>query len=94
MSQEQKRARVTVSGTVQGVYFRASCRDEARRVGATGWVRNLPSGVVEALFEGDVFAVAKMIAWMENGPSAATVTHRKVEWEAPKGEFVGFNVTY
>lgn len=48
------RARIVVRGVVQGVFFRASMREEARRLGLSGWVRNLPDGEsVEAVVEGE-----------------------------------------
>jgi len=49
---DRTRAHVHVSGTVQGVYYRASTRDAARERGVDGWVRNLEDGRVEAVFEG------------------------------------------
>ncbi|MBI5367263.1 MAG: acylphosphatase, partial [Planctomycetes bacterium] len=49
---EIARAHVLVAGRVQGVCFRACTREEARRLGVAGWVRNLPDGRVEAVFEG------------------------------------------
>ena len=54
------RAHVTISGWVQGVLFRSSTRDQARRLGVTGWVRNLYDGTVEGLFEGDEAAVSRL----------------------------------
>ncbi len=47
------RRRVLISGMVQGVFFRAYTRDVATSAGVTGWVRNLPDGRVEAVFEGE-----------------------------------------
>jgi acylphosphatase len=64
------RVRVVVSGRVQGVFFRASCSDEARRRGVGGWVRNLPDGRVEAAFEGEEPQVAAMVDWCRHGPGA------------------------
>ena len=52
-SREQLRAHVVVHGLVQGVWFRASTKDEADRLGVSGWVRNLSDGSVEAVFEGE-----------------------------------------
>ena len=46
-----RRARVKVSGNVQGVFFRTSCADQARALDLSGWVRNVPGGAVEAEFE-------------------------------------------
>jgi acylphosphatase len=65
--------RVVVEGRVQGVFFRDSCRTEALRVGATGWVRNRPDGSVEAEFEGEPAAVAAMVRWCRAGPPRAEV---------------------
>jgi acylphosphatase len=80
------RARVVISGRVQGVYFRASTEDEARSHGLTGWVRNTRAGEVEAVFEGERTAVEAMIAWCHRGPPAARVTNVTVTWEEPRGE--------
>jgi len=55
------RARVLVSGRVQGVGFRWAVEDEARIRGVTGWVRNLPDGRLEAVFEGDEESVQRMV---------------------------------
>ncbi len=80
------RARVVISGKVQGVFFRASAEDEARSRGLAGWVRNRPDGQVEAVFEGEQAAVEAMIAWCRRGPPAARVTGVTVTWEEPRGE--------
>ncbi|MFJ1756451.1 acylphosphatase [Kitasatospora sp. NPDC088134] len=86
------RRRVLVSGTVQGVFFRDSCRREAADAGVAGWVRNLPDGRVEAVFEGDPAAVDRMLAWVRHGPSRAVVTGVEVTEEPPEGLLV-FAVT-
>jgi len=65
--------RAVVRGQVQGVYFRASCEEEAKRLGVTGWVRNRPDGAVEMHVQGDREAVRDLIAWCEQGPEAARV---------------------
>jgi len=87
------RARVVISGKVQGVYFRGTAEDEARSRGLTGWVRNTPDGQVEAAFEGEQAAVEAMIAWCHRGPPAARVTGVTVTWEEPRGER-GFSVRF
>ncbi|GAA3287997.1 MULTISPECIES: acylphosphatase [Dactylosporangium] len=68
------RTRVVISGRVQGVYFRDTCRRVAREHGVAGWVRNLPDGRVEAVFEGTAEAVAAMVTWSGEGPPEAAVT--------------------
>lgn len=63
-----------ISGRVQGVYYRESTRQEAQRLGVTGWVRNLVDGRVECHLEGSVEALAHMERWLWQGPAAAQVT--------------------
>jgi len=64
---------IRVSGQVQGVGFRYALRDEARRLGLSGWVRNCADGTVEALVQGDDAAVAALVAWARRGPRLARV---------------------
>jgi len=64
---------IRVSGRVQGVGFRYALRDEARRLGLCGWVRNCADGTVEALLQGDAEAVAALVAWARRGPPLARV---------------------
>jgi acylphosphatase len=88
---ERTRAHVFVSGSVQGVYFRATTRDRAREVGVDGWVRNLDDGRVEAVFEGPRADVETMVAFCHEGSSAARVDDVAVEYGDPEGER-GFEV--
>jgi len=80
------RRHVVVRGDVQGVFFRASCEQEARRLGVAGWVSNRPDGAVEASFEGDDEAVDAMIEWARRGPPRATVDAIDVTDEEPQGD--------
>lgn len=82
---------MTVEGLVQGVGFRETCRREAERAGVAGWVRNLPDGRVEAVFEGPGPAVEAMAGWCRQGPPWAEVKGMEVEHEDPRGE-TGFRV--
>ncbi len=91
---EKARARLRIHGRVQGVFFRASTRDQARRLQVVGWVRNMVSGDVEALAEGDRAAVERLIQWCHQGPSSARVTRVEVEWEPFKDEFDDFSIAY
>ena len=86
------RYRVLVSGRVQGVYFRDACRRRALEHGVSGWVRNLPDGRVEAVFEGPDAAVEAMVDWCRKGPAHARVDAVEVEREAPSGD-AGFHVS-
>jgi len=88
------RASVVISGMVQGVFFRASARDEARRLGLTGWVRNRHDGKVEAVAEGARDRVEAFVSWCRKGPPSARVRDVTVEWSEPSGEFKEFRVSY
>lgn len=85
-----KRARIYVSGTVQGVFYRANAQIEAQRLKVTGYVRNLLDGRVEAVIEGEDICVNKMIEWCEVGPKYARVDNVEVVNEQYKGEFKDF----
>ena len=91
---EPARVHVVIEGRVQGVFFRASTRDEARARGLKGWVRNLPDGRVEALFEGDRQIVESMVAWCRKGPPYADVDNVEINWETYRGDLADFRVVY
>ena len=59
---ERTRAHALVSGTVRGVYFRATTRDTAHEHGVDGWVRTLGDGRVETVFGGQSEAVKRLVA--------------------------------
>ncbi len=88
------RAHVLISGRVQGVFFRSETRREAKKHSVKGWVRNLPDGRVEAVFEGDEEAVKKLIEFCKHGPPYAKVTNVEVIWENYAGEFSDFEIRY
>ncbi len=79
------RKRVLVAGRVQGVFFRDTCRRVATAHGVTGWVRNLPDGRVEAVFEGTAEGVDHLVDWMRHGPDTAVVQEVAVRVEQPEG---------
>jgi acylphosphatase len=88
---EVVRRRVVVTGRVQGVWFRESCRRAAAGLGLAGWVANLPDGSVEAVFEGPEQAVATAVDWCRTGPPAARVATVSVTDEPVAGD-TGFAV--
>ena len=79
IGKHMQRVRMTASGLVQGVFFRASVRDEARRLRLTGWVRNAPDGTVVLEAQGDAQAVAALAAFCRAGPGHARVETLAVE---------------
>jgi acylphosphatase len=82
---------VRVHGRVQGVFFRDSCRSEARSRGVSGWVRNDAEGTVTAYFEGPLEAVQAMVEWCRSGPPHARVARVEVD-DRPPGGVVDFEV--
>jgi len=85
------RRRVVAHGYVQGVFFRETTRRRAESAGVAGWVRNLPDGAVEAVFEGEEDAVARLMRFCEEGPRGARVDWVDVTNETPEG-LSGFDV--
>jgi acylphosphatase len=76
---------------VQGVFFRDATRRQAQALAVSGWVRNLPDGRVEAVYEGEPEAVARMVTWTWLGPPEAQVSDVEMHEEAPLGER-GFHI--
>lgn len=91
---DQVRAHVLIEGRVQGVSFRAYTRDKARAAGVEGWVRNLPDGRVEAVFEGTRPAVQRLVTWCYSGPTGASVERVEVSWQEPTGREGGFSIAW
>lgn len=87
-------AHVLISGKVQGVWFRANTKEKARQLNIKGWVRNLPDGRVEAVFQGEKEMVEEMIKWCYKGPPLAEVENVEVEWKEPEEEFEDFSILY
>ena len=92
-SEGKVRAHLRIEGRVQGVFFRASAQDQARRLGLKGWVRNCPDGSVEIVAEGDRKNIDELIAWCRHGPRGAEVYNVSVVWQECKNEFVDFRIT-
>jgi acylphosphatase len=89
----ETRARIVITGLVQGVFFRREITDLARRLGVAGWVRNLPDGRVEATAEGEKSKVEELIQFCHVGPAGARVHSVEVEWSDTRREFHGFKIT-
>ena len=88
------RLRALIRGQVQMVGFRAFAEGRALRHGLTGSVRNLPTGEVEVVAEGDRALLEEFLADLRRGPRAARVTDVLVSWEQPRGEFHDFSAWY
>ncbi|MCE5244307.1 MAG: acylphosphatase [Syntrophobacteraceae bacterium] len=91
---EKKRVHVWITGRVQGVYFRDYTRTEAVKTGVKGWVRNLPDGRVEAIFEGAPDDVDRMVAWCRRGSPLSRVDEVRAVEESLQNPFNGFEIHY
>jgi acylphosphatase len=89
---EDVRAHLFISGRVQGVSYRASTQEEARKRGVTGWVKNLADGRVEAVLQGPKDKVDDLIEWCRKGPPAAKVEKVEVSWEKPEEDLKTFEI--
>ncbi|MDX1902076.1 MAG: acylphosphatase [Gammaproteobacteria bacterium] len=89
--QEKVCVRCYVAGKVQGVWFRAGTQDEAKRLGVTGWARNLPDGRVEVLACGEREKIEQLCAWLKKGPPLANVSE-VIREDLPWQDFERFAV--
>lgn len=88
------RVHIWVTGRVQGVYFRYAVEEEAQDRGITGWIRNLPDGRVEGIFEGEGPRIQELLAFCQRGPMYARVDRVEVREEPFRGEFRRFEIRY
>lgn len=86
------RARIIISGHVQGVFFRSFIRSQAKLYQVNGWTKNMESGQVEAVFEGDRDQVQELIDSCKEGPPGARVGDVDVKWEDFSGSFTSFEI--
>jgi acylphosphatase len=86
------RAHVRILGRVQGVGFRYATADEARRHRLAGWVRNVDSGSVEAVFEGPRAAIEQIVGWCKDGPPGSYVRDVQVIWDEPREHLSTFDI--
>lgn len=85
---------VIISGRVQGVFFRMETQQAARRLGVSGWVKNLPDGTVEAVFKGSREQTDAMLTWCRKGPPSARVDGLAILDQPCGGAVEGFEVRY
>ncbi len=83
-----------VSGFVQGVNFRYYTVRRGKQLGLNGFVRNTVDGRVEVVAQGSMQQLERMIEWLRNGPSSASVENVKVEWHKSGKKFSGFKIKY
>ncbi|HRO23684.1 MAG TPA: acylphosphatase [Promineifilum sp.] len=88
------RMEATVTGLVQGVFFRQSTLYTAQRLKLVGWVANRSDGAVWVVAEGDEDVVQQFLAYLHDGPPAARVEKVEAKWSAATDEFPDFRVRY
>jgi acylphosphatase len=89
---EKVKVHIFISGRVQGVFYRNWTKNNATKLGLTGWVRNLPGGRVEAVFEGEKEKVEEMIKRCKKGPKIADVQKVEIRWGKYSGDLGDFRV--
>ena len=89
-----KRVRLTISGDVQGIYYRAFVKERASELGLTGYVKNLPGGKVEVVVEGHELKIEKLLEYCKQGPVGAKIEKVEGKTEPYKCEFKEFRVKY
>ncbi len=91
---DEKRVEIKVIGLVQGVFFRATTRDVARKLGLKGTVRNMRDGSVEIIAEGAEEKLNQLIEFAKQGPSSAKVYDTQIKWEQAKGDMSYFRISF
>lgn len=87
-----KHLAITVSGLVQGVWFRASTKEQAEQLGINGFVQNEPDGNVYLEAEGNEEELENLVTWLKQGPPAARVDNLDIE-EGELKNFSGFEIS-
>jgi acylphosphatase len=93
-TKELASVQATVHGYVQGVFFRAFVSHWAAELGLSGYVRNLPTGAVEVLAEGERKQLEKLISQLKVGPPSARVERVVTNWSEYTGSYDGFGIRY
>ncbi|RTZ71637.1 MAG: acylphosphatase [Candidatus Neomarinimicrobiota bacterium] len=89
-----KAFKATVSGKVQGVWFRDSTRKEAAKLNVVGWVKNMPDGTVYLEAEGAEENLKEFEQWLHVGSPMSQVNRIEVEWIEPTGEYSTFEMKF
>lgn len=90
-----RRTKIFVYGTVQGVFFRANAKKKAEELGLNGWVKNKENNSVEILVEGPEDKIKKFTEWCKVGPPNARVDRIEVKKENNRKEILSrFEIRY
>ena len=88
----KKAARIIVSGTVQGIFFRQFVKEHADKLGLTGFTRNLTAGDVEVIVEGEGDSIERLVGFLKRGPEHSQIRNVQVEDRKWTGEFREFKI--
>ncbi len=94
MNDNDKRAEIIVNGLVQGVGFRYFVMRHAQNLGLRGYVKNLYTGEVLTVTEGDKFLIEELFKQIKTGPSYSSVKNAKIVWTNIKNEFTKFEIRH
>lgn len=94
MNDDIKQIKAVIHGRVQGVMYRGTTANEAKKLKLAGWVRNNPDGTVSTVAEGNKQSLEAFVEYLHMGPPAARVTAVDVEWREATGRFKRFNVQF
>ncbi|MAG50841.1 acylphosphatase [archaeon] len=89
-----KRVHIFISGIVQGVFFRSNIKEKANKLNLKGFVKNLPNGKVEAIFEGKEENINEILKFCKKGPSGANIKDVEIKEGKVNNEFNSFEVRY
>ena len=92
MTENMKRCIITISGRVQGVYYRTYAKAAAENNNVAGYAKNLPNGSIEVVVEGDEFDILSFMQILRTGPPNAVIDGFDTEWQPARGEFKGFEI--
>ena len=87
-----KKIYLLISGSVQGVFYRAEAKRKAEELNLTGWVKNMPDGKVEVIAEGEEKNLKEFIKWCYNGSDSAVVNEVKAKWTEYEEKFDKFEI--
>lgn len=88
----KKAGRFVVQGTVQGIFFRQFVKEHAEDLKLRGFVRNLESGEVEVVVEGEAESIERLVGFLRKGPVHAQIRNVKAEERKWSGDFEGFKI--
>ena len=85
-------AKFIIHGLVQGVFYRAHAKEEAKKLNLKGIIKNMPDGIVHAILQGEKLALEQFQEWTETGSPSAKVDKTEMVWQNFQGEHGGIEI--